>query len=153
MIFRRFKNFMYVAAIGVFLIVSAGIALSCLRYIPPEPMDISRRFIDLVQAGDLPAAYLLTEQKGAVGATLKDFEANIRRQLGVTTFPMHRPIEMLGIRSGPQTYSNRLRRWLMGRRLDSDLISIDYYVSLPFEVRVAFHDDKWRIVYFQSHAI
>jgi len=60
---------------------------------------------------------------------------------------------MLGIRSGPQTYGNRFRRWVMGRVVEPDLISIDYNVAVPFEIRLALQGDKWRIVYFQSHAM
>ena len=141
------------AALGVVLSIGAGYGLSHWLYVPPEPLAISRQFIDLVQAGDLSKAYLLTAQKGFVGATLTEFDARIRHELGIASFPTHRPVEMIRITSGPQTYGNRLRRWLLGRKLDPDQVSVDYFIEIPFEIRLAPDQGTWRIVYFQSHAM
>jgi hypothetical protein len=147
------KGLLYAAVLGVFLMIGAGYTLSRWHYIPPEPLAISRRFIDLVQAGDLPAAYLLTNRGSYVGTSLATFEANIRYQMAIDAFPTDRPVLRIERPSNPQTYGNRLRRWLLGRKLDQDQISFDYSVGgLPFEVRLAFYEGKWRIVYFQSHA-
>ena len=132
---------------------SIGYGLSHWLYVPPEPLAISRQFIDLVQAGDLSKAYLLTEQRGFVGATPAEFDAKIRHELGLASFPTHRSVEMIGSTSGPQSYGNRLRRWLLRRKLDPDQISVDYLVEIPFEVRLAPDQGSWRSVYFQSHAI
>jgi hypothetical protein len=149
---RRSKVFLRAAVLGILLAIGAGYVLSHWRYVPPEPLAISQTFIDLVQAGDLSAAYLLTDQRGGVGATFAAFDANIRHQLGIDSLPSHRPTQMIGVVSGPQTYGNRVRRWLLGRELDPDQISIDYWVGLPFEIRLAIYEGNWRIVFFQSHA-
>ncbi len=107
----------------------------------------------MVQAGDLSKAYLLWEQRGFVGATPAEFDAKIRHEWGIESFPTHRSVEMLGITSGPQSYGNRLRRWLLRRKLDPTQISVDYLVEIPFEVRLAPDQGSWRIVYFQSQAM
>lgn len=150
---RAARILLSLSALGVALALGVGYLLSHWLYVPPEPVAISRQFIDLVQAGDLSEAYLLTTQRGFVGATPAEFDAKIRHELGVDSFPTHRPIKMIRVTSGPQSYGNRLRRWLLGRTLDPDEISVDYYVEISFEVRLASHDGKWRIVYFQSHAM
>jgi hypothetical protein len=42
----------------------------------------------------------------------------------------------------------------MGRKVDPDQVSVDYYVGMPFEVRLRSDDaGKWRITFIQSHAI
>jgi hypothetical protein len=152
---RASKALLCAAALGAFLSIGANYALSRWRYIPPEPLAISRHFVDLVQAGDLSDAYLLTTGGSDVGATLAEFDARIRQQLLIDVFPTDRPVKLIGIRSGSQSYGNRLRRWLSGRTLDpapGEQFSVDYLVGLLFEVRLAFYEGKWIIVYFQSHA-
>ncbi|HUH84857.1 MAG TPA: hypothetical protein VLX85_09605, partial [Stellaceae bacterium] len=103
---RVVKVFLGHASLGVVLALVAGYLLSRWLYLPPEPLAISRHFIDLVQAGDLSEAYLLTTQRGFVGATPAEFEARIRHELGIDSFPIHRPVEMIGVTSGPRTYGN-----------------------------------------------
>ena len=140
-------------AAGIVLSAGGFYALSHWRYVPPQPLAIARRLIDLVQAGDLAEAYRPTAARGAVGGTLAAFEGNIRRQMGIGAFPTRRGVVMIGVTSGPQTYGHRLRRWLAGRKLDPDEVSVDYFVGLPFEIRLAFEPGGWRIVAFQSHAM
>jgi hypothetical protein len=150
---RASKGLLCAAVLGVFLIICAGYSLSRWRYIPAEPLAISRHFIDLVQAGNLHAAYLLTNRGSYVGTSLATFEANIRHQMAIDAFPTDRPVKRIESPRSPQTYGNRFRRWLLGRKLDQDQISFDYSIGgLPFEVRLAFHEGKWQIVYFQLHA-
>lgn len=79
------------AALGVVVALSAGFLLSYWLSVPPEPLAISPHFIDLVQAGDLSEAYLLTAQRGAVGASLAEFDAKIRHELSVDSFPTPSP--------------------------------------------------------------
>ena len=143
---------------GIVAIIIATVATPYLlarsMHVPRVPLEISRNFVDLIEAGDLRAAYLLTNQKASVGRTLAAFEANIRRQLFVDTFPTGRPIEMIGIRSGPQSYGNRLRRWIMDRKIDPDQVSVDYIFGLPFEIRLMSDaSGNWQIIFFQSHAM
>jgi hypothetical protein len=149
---KRAKAVLYGLTAAVILTIGAAYALVRLRYLPREPLEISRNFIDLIQAGDLDRAYLMTDRGAAVGPTLAAFQANIRRQLGVDLFPMRRPVELIGVH-GFQSYGNRLRRWIMGRKIDLDQVTCDYFVGLPLEVRLRSDDrGRWQITFFQSHA-
>jgi hypothetical protein len=48
---------------------------------------------------------------------------------------------------------NRLRRWLAGRKLDPNLLSLEFTVGTPFEIRlVSAGEGKWKISYFRTHA-
>jgi len=137
----------------VLLSIGAWHVFSRCQYIPRSAKDISRQFIDLVQNGDLAQAYRLTNQGMYVGRTFSTFETNIRRQFAANAFPTHRPVEFNGNRSGSQSYGNVLRRWLHGRTIDPDEVSLDYNVGLPFEVRLSSDGHgHWQIIYFQSHA-
>jgi len=144
------------AAVVTAAIVTTGAvyALVTSSYVPRAPLEISRNFIDLIQAGDLGGAYLLTDQGAAVGSTLSAFEANIRRQLRIDVFPTDRPVELIGTRGGFQSYGNRLRRWILGRKIDPDQVNLDYFFGPPFEIRLRSNEiGEWRITFFQSHAM
>jgi hypothetical protein len=138
----------------VFATAAIGFMFANLEHVPREPIAVSRNFIELVFAGDLNGAYLLTDQGASVGHTLAEFESRIWKQLGIDASPTDRPVKLLGTRGGWQTYGNRLHRLLAGRKLDPDQLSVDYIAGPPFEVRLA-SDDRgyWRITYFQSHAM
>lgn len=149
---RAGKGLLAAAVVAIALLLGAAYALSHCDYVPREPLAVSRRFIDLVQAGSLAEAYRLTTERGAVGGNLEEFQSRIRRQLGIGDFPTHRAVALVGITSGRQSYGNRLRRWLTGRKLDPDEIGVDYVVEIPFEIRLVAEGGTWRIVFFQSHA-
>ncbi|HLJ63217.1 MAG TPA: hypothetical protein VKT70_03870 [Stellaceae bacterium] len=125
------------------------------HYIPLEPLAISRHFLDLLEEGDFERAYLLTDRGRGVGQTPEAFVAKLRHELGIDHFPLDRPIKFIANNGGGQSYGNRLRRWIMGRKLDPDEVSLDYLFGPdPFEIRLA-SDGKggWRIIAFQSHAM
>jgi hypothetical protein len=148
------KAVYYGLAAVVIVATGTAYALAHLSYVPRAPLEISRNFVDLIQAGDLGGAYLLTNQKATVGSTLEAFESNIRHQLAIGAFPINRPVKLIGTQNGFQSYGNRLRRWIMGRKIDPDQVSVDYFIGLPFEVRLRSNDTgEWRITYFQSHAM
>jgi hypothetical protein len=150
---RAAKRILAAALVLCLLSVAAFTVLSHWTYVPPEALATSRRFVDLAKRRQLSEAYSLTDQGRDVGLTLQDFDTRIRQQLGTDSLPLDAPVEMIGVRSGPQSYGNRLRRWLFGRTVDPDYISIDYFVSVPFEVRLRSHAGQWRVVFFQSHAM
>jgi hypothetical protein len=150
---RAAKGFLAAALIGALVSVGALYFLSHWIYMPSEALAISRRFVDLVHKGQLTEAYSLTDQGRDVGLTLEDFDVRIHKQLGTDTLPLDAHVEMIGLRSGPQSYGNRLRRWLLGHTIDPDYVNVDYFVSVPFEVRLASHAGQWRVVFFQSHAM
>jgi hypothetical protein len=123
------------------------------RYVPAEAVEISRRFISLIESGNLQEAYALTTQDGLSGATFEAFETRTRNRINQIVFKDRPPIRWVGVRNGFQTYGNRLRRWLAGRKLDPDLLSLEFTVGAPFEVRlVPSGEGKWKISYFQTHA-
>jgi hypothetical protein len=123
------------------------------RYIPPEAMEISQRFISLIESGNLREAYALTTQDNLSGATFEAFETKTKNRINQIVFVARPPIQWVGERGGYQTYGNRLRRWLEGRKLDPDLLSLEFTVGAPFEVRlVSVGEGKWKISYFQTRA-
>jgi hypothetical protein len=123
------------------------------RYVPPEAIEMSRRFISLIESGNLREAYTLTTQDDLSGPTLEAFETKTKSRIDQIVFTARPPIQWVGERGGFQTYGNRLRRWLAGRKLDPDLLRLEFTVGAPFEVRlVSLGDGKWKISYFQTHA-
>jgi hypothetical protein len=146
------KAVLYGLVAIVIVTTGAAYALAHLSYVPLPPIEISKNFIDLIQAGNLDDAYLLTNQEVSVGSSFAAFEANIRYQMAIDAFPTNRPVKLIGTHSF-QTYGNWLRRSIMGRKIDPDQVSVDYFIGLPFEVRLRSNDKgEWRITYFQSHA-
>jgi hypothetical protein len=123
------------------------------RYVPSEAVEISRRFISLIESGDLREAYALTTQDSLSGSTFESFETKTKNRISQTVFVSRPPIQWVGVRNGFQTYGNRLRRWLAGRKLDPDTLSLEFTVGAPFEVRlVSAGEGRWKISYFQTHA-
>jgi hypothetical protein len=123
------------------------------RYIPLEAVETSRRFISLIESGNLREAHALTTQDDSSGATFEAFETRTKNRIDQTVFVAHPPIQWVGERGGFQTYGNRLRRWLAGRKLDPNQLSLEFTVGTPFEVRlVSVEEGKWKISYFRMHA-
>ena len=121
------------------------------QYVPPDAITLSERFLSLIKAGNLAEAYSLTTQDALPGRTLEQFESNVHRRVAVDALTS--TVEWRGVRGGFQTYGNRLRRWLAGRKLDPDSIGLEFEAGPPVEVRViSLPDGKWRITYFQTHA-
>jgi hypothetical protein len=121
--------------------------------VPPAALSIANRFIDLINVGDLQEAYGLTGRNAAVGETLAEFDAKLRGQLAIDAFPLRRPVSFVSLRGGGQSYGNRLRRWVMGRKVDPDLVDLDYDFGLPFEIRLAPGErGNWHVISFLSHA-
>jgi hypothetical protein len=121
------------------------------QYVPPDAITLSEHFLSLVKAGNLAEAYSLTTQDALPGRTLEQFESNVHRRVAVDALTS--TVEWRGVKGGFQTYGNRLRRWLAGRKLDPDSIGLEFEAGPPVEVRViSSPDGKWRVTYFQTHA-
>jgi len=139
--------------IGVIAIGTVAIWGLHQRYIPLEAVETSRRFISLIESGNLRDAYALTTQDDSSGATFEGFETRTKSRIDQTVFAAHPSIRLIGERGGFQTYGNRLRRWLVGRKLDPSLLSLEFTVGTPLEVRlVSVGEGKWKISYFRTHA-
>ena len=118
---------------------------------PPEAIASAERFLSLIKAGNFAEAYSLTTQDALPGRTLEQFESNVHRRVAVDALTS--TVEWRGVRGGFQTYGNRLRRWLGGRKVDPDSIGLEFEAGPPVEVRVVSSPDgKWRVTYFQMHA-
>lgn len=123
------------------------------RYVPPEAVASAQRFLALVKAGNFAEAYSLTTQDAMSGRTEEQFEANVRGRIGTVLGNENSVAEWRGVRNGFQTYGNRLRRWLAGRKIDPDGVSLEFNVPAPLEIRlVSLPEGKWKISYFQVHA-
>jgi hypothetical protein len=120
------------------------------QYVPPDAITLSERFLSLIKAGKLAEAYSLTTQDALPGRTLEQFESNVHRRVAVDALTS--TVEWRGVRGGFQTYGNRLRRWLAGRKVDPDSIGLEFEAGPRVEVRViSSPDGKWRVTYFQMH--
>jgi hypothetical protein len=121
------------------------------RYVPPDAIAAGERFLSLVKAGNFAEAYSLTTQDALPGRTLEQFESNLRHRVAVDALTAK--AEWRGVHGGFQTYGNRLRRWLAGRKLDPDSIGLEFEAGSPVEIRLlSSPDGKWRVTFFQTHA-
>jgi hypothetical protein len=149
----RTKAVLFAALLGGVVLIAVTFWGLHQRYVPSEAIEMSRRFISLLESGNLREAYALTTQDGFSGSTFEAFETRTRNRIDQVVLAAHPPIQWVGERGGFQTYGNRLRRWLAGRKLDPELLSLEFTVGAPFEVRlVSVGEGKWRIRYFQTHA-
>jgi hypothetical protein len=114
---------------------------------------LGERFLSLIKAGNFAEAYSLTTQDAMSGRTQEQFESNVRHRVAIDSLIQKQTIEWRGVHRGFQTYGNRLRRWLAGRKVDPDIIGLEFDAGSPVEVRVVSSPDgKWRVAYFQTHA-
>ena len=142
------------ALVALAVLATTGVfALTARTHVPGVAIAVANSFIERISAGDVMGAYDLTRQDASVGSSLAEFDAKLRRQLAIDTFPLHRSAIFVGLRGGSQSYGNRLRRWIMGRKVDPDVLDLDYSFGVPFEIRLA-SDERggWHVVFFQSHA-
>ena len=121
------------------------------QYVPPDAVALAERFLSLIKAGNFAEAYSLTTQDALPGRTLEQFESNVHRRVAVNALTA--TVQWRGVRGGYQTYGNRLRRWLGGRKLDPESMGLEFEAGPPVEIRViSTPDGKWRVTYFQTHA-
>lgn len=149
-----------IVTVAIISILSCGVLYWFLKqeYRPARVIHKADQFITFLQNGDVSSAYELTLKTAAVGATLAAFSERAAVQFHMKHDQIERR-EINFVRSG-QTYGNRLRRWLSGRKIDENEISIDYSIwgksgqgLFLFEVRFyKVGEDLWKISYFQSHA-
>ncbi len=140
--------------VGVLLLSFAGYyGLARCAYIPRRPREIASQFIEQALSGHFEEAYKMTDHAALVGRTPSSFESTVRHQLGLETLPAHRDVQFVRFASGYQSYGNRFRRWLKGRKMDPDEIILDYYVGMPFSINLRSDGQgQWRITFFESHA-
>ncbi len=66
------------------------------RYVPPEAIEMSRRFISLIESGELRQAYALTTQDDLSGPNLEAFETKTKNRINQIVFTAHPPIQWVG---------------------------------------------------------
>jgi hypothetical protein len=121
------------------------------QYVPPDAVALAERFLSLIKAGNFTEAYSLTTQDALPGRTLEQFESNVHHRVAIDALTS--TVEWRGVKGGFQTYGNRLRRWLAGRKIDPDTIGLEFQAGTPIEIRlISSPDGKWRVTYFQTHA-
>jgi hypothetical protein len=149
---RSKRLFLLIVALLVLLSVAAAGYWGLRRqYVPPDAIALAERFISLIKAGNFTDAYSLTTQDAMPGRTLEQFESNVHHRVAVDALTA--TVEWKGVKGGFQTYGNRLRRWLAGRKIDPDSIGLEFQAGPPVEIRLlSSPDGKWRITYFQTHA-
>jgi hypothetical protein len=149
----RFAHAGYALVVLAALAATAALGLTMRTHVPPAAVDVANTFIDRINVGDVPAAYRLTRQDASVGTSLGEFDLKLRRQLAIDAFPLHRSVNFIAVRGGGQSYGNRLRRWMSGRKVDPDIVDLDYVFAVPFEIRLASDErGNWRVIFFQSHS-
>ncbi len=148
---KKIISLIIILAIGIFLFW-----FSKQEYKPNSLLLLSQQFIDEVQKNRFAEAYELTNKSRDVGSTLTEFKEKVSRQL-VGREKMGSIV--LDRFSTHQTYGNRLRRWLRGRKVEVDVAYVDYIINNSdgnllclFEVRFTQTKLHWKISYFQSHA-
>jgi len=135
------------------VLAEGAFALTIRAYVPRAAVGVADSFINRINLGDVPGAYDLTSRDAGVGQSLAEFDARVRRQLAIDAFPLRRSATFVGLRGGGQSYGNRLRRWITGRKVDPDQVDLDYIFGPPFEIRLTSDaHGNWRVVFFQSHA-
>jgi len=141
---------------GLALLILAGLAGAGYwglhqSYVPPDAIAVAERFLSLIKAGNFTEAYSLTTQDAMSGRTLEQFQSNVRHRVALDSLVQKQTIVWRGVHGGYQTYGNRLRRWLAGRKIDPDAIGLQFDAGSPVEVRVvSTPEGKWRINYFQT---
>ena len=161
----RVKTHKYSIGAVVILVLSiAAYSYAKNQYYPKDLIVRSEAFIHLIHEKKLASAYDLTTKQGTYYdfSSAQLFKEAVDRQARNFLYAKRIDVVYRG-NFPPQTYGNRVRRWLAGRELNTKQKSIDFFIktgsnvnaqsSTAFEVRWALQADKSsKIVFFQSHA-
>lgn len=115
---------------------------------PLEAIELAYRFIADLQENRIDDAYKLTDQGGDVGTDLRTFAAN--EDIVFLSSSRH-PVSLSWV--GPvQSRAQRIVRMIRGARVDPDILYINFYVGVPFLVRLLHTQRRWAVSYFEIHA-
>ena len=151
------------------LLVLASVVywLKNIQHVPSDLVIQSVDFINKLNDGQLKSAYNHTTKKGELFNSLETFKQKTEKEFfNHIHLPDTNNKEMLIQYQSTfplQTYGNRLRRKITGKKVDMDWISLDFFLFfktkkgaqsvLPFETRWRLEQNgAWKIFYFQSHA-
>src|SRR5260370_41179373 len=81
------------------------------RYVPPKAIEMSRRFISLIESGNLREAYTLTTQDDLSGPTLEAFETKTKSRIDQIVFTARPPIQWVCVQGWVHTTCAALRRF------------------------------------------
>ena len=131
------------------VLATAGFGVILFRepHWPAEAVQAASAYVRALQEGDDTRALALTGLAGMAG---ERFTAESHRQLCA-----HSPMKAVSTHP-PQPVGNRWRRWLAGRPIEQDLITVrlenlDAPCLLSVSVRPG-PEGGWRVVAFQSTA-
>ena len=157
------------STLALFLVLASIIYwLKNTQYVPSELVVQSVDFINKLNAKQLELAYEKTTKKGELFNGLEAFKQKYHkeffRHIHLPETATNRKIFIEHRSTSPfQTYGNRLRRRVTGKRVGTNKISLDFLLNfragkgvqrfLPFDVRWKLEQNgEWKIYYFQSHA-
>lgn len=114
-------------------------------YTQIKPRRIAHEFHQLLKSGNFQDAHQLTVKSGFVGRTPAELATIAKRHcLNADHFAYTFPFQSNG---------NRLRRWILGKEVEMDDVSVEFDGPCLLEIRIHHMDDgAWKISYFASHA-
>ena len=137
------------ALMFTFVLATAAFGVILIRepHWPGEAVQAASTYVRALQDGDDIRALSLTGLAGMAG---ERFAAESHRQLCA-----HAPMKAVSTHP-PQTVGNRWRRWLAGRPIEQDLITVRLEnLDAPCLLSVSLRpgpEGGWRVVAFQSTA-
>jgi hypothetical protein len=115
---------------------------------PPEAMALAFRFVADLQDGRIDNAYKLTDQGSDVGTNVRVFSAN--EDIVFLVSSKH-PVSLEWVRP-TQSRAQRIARIIRRAQVDPDVLYVNFYVGLPFLVRLRHTRRGWAVSYFEVHA-
>jgi hypothetical protein len=135
------------SAVGLAIILVLALFFFC-PFAPPEPMALAFRFIADLQNGRIDDAYKLTDQGSDVGTNVRVFGAN---EDVVFLVSSKHPVFLEWVHP-TQSRAQRIVRIIRRVQVDPDVLYVNFYVGLPFLVRLQHTRRGWTVSYFEVHA-
>jgi hypothetical protein len=115
---------------------------------PVEAVSLAFRFIADLQDGRIDDAYKLTDRGGDVGTDVRVFAA---KEDVIYLMSSRHPISLAWVRP-LQSWAQRVVRIVHRARVDPEVLYANFYVGLPFLVRLRHTQQGWAVSYFEVHA-
>ena len=115
---------------------------------PTEAIGLAFRFIADLQEAKINDAYELTDKRGDVGTDVRMFAAN--EDVAFLSSSRH-PVSLSWVKPA-QSWAQRIVSIIRGARVDPDVLYVNFYVGLPFLVRLRHTQRGWAVSYFEVHA-
>jgi hypothetical protein len=150
------KNKFLLITITLFIgiILTTFTILMKAQYKPTKAITTAHNFFELMKNGKMEQAYSYTDKNNHVGKTLAQFNEKITKEWRNHGGNPHYTFKILRIFPF-QSYGNVINRFITRRKINMDIISIDFLAQdIPFEIRLRSNKKgEWKVFYFQSHAM